>query len=383
MLGDAQLQSDQATEALGSYRAALEISRKLAAADASDAGAQRDLSISFSKLGDLQLQTGQPAEALESYRQALQIKRALATADPSDTQAQRDLLTWLGKIGDVQLQSGNAAEALKSFQSAVEVGENLVAVDPSDARTRRNLCVAYNMVGDVQLQSMQAAEALVSYQKMHAMREDLARHSEGEREDVRAQCDLILSFGTLGMGHRAVNDHQRSAAAFASALEIARRLSDEGTLPPELDRIIPELDSDQKKSEIAAIALGDWDALLKQPADVLPEMLEMRATYLVQAGLTDDAVQAAEKLRELNTTTVDQLYNTARVYCLCAAAIQTNKGELTAEQAVERQRCLTYALETLREAIAAGWDDFEHMQQNSDLAPLRELPEFQELIEGT
>ena len=47
------LQSGQVTEALGSYQKGLEIRQKLAAADPSDAQAQRDLSISYSKLGDV------------------------------------------------------------------------------------------------------------------------------------------------------------------------------------------------------------------------------------------------------------------------------------------------------------------------------------------
>lgn len=31
-------------------------------------------------------------------------------------------------------------------------------------------------------------------------------------------------------------------------------------------------------------------------------------------------------------------------------------------------------------AVAAGYDDFEHMQQDSDPTPLRELPEFEALF---
>jgi len=34
----------------------------------------------------------------------------------------------------------------------------------------------------------------------------------------------------------------------------------------------------------------------------------------------------------------------------------------------------------LKQAIAAGFDNFAHMQRNSDLAILRDLPEFQALL---
>ena len=38
------------------------------------------------------------------------------------------------------------------------------------------------------------------------------------------------------------------------------------------------------------------------------------------------------------------------------------------------------ALATLRQSIAAGYSDFRHMASDPDLAPLRDLPEFKELI---
>jgi len=39
-----------------------------------------------------------------------------------------------------------------------------------------------------------------------------------------------------------------------------------------------------------------------------------------------------------------------------------------------------HALETLREAIKAGWKDFAHMQKDPDLTVLRDLPEFKALV---
>ena len=99
----------------------------------------------------------------------------------------------------------------------------------------------------------------------------------------------------------------------------------------------------------------------------------------VQAGRAADAVQAIAKLRELGTATAGQLYNAACVYSLCAAAIKPESDALTAEQSAARQQHIADALATLREAIAAGFKDFAHMQKDPDLAPLRDLPEFKEL----
>ena len=64
----------------------------------------------------------------------------------------------------------------------------------------------------------------------------------------------------------------------------------------------------------------------------------------------------------------------------CAVRIKSEQDELTTDQSAERQQHIADALATLREAIAAGWKDFAHLQKDPDLIPLRDLPEFQELI---
>ena len=87
-------------------------------------------------------------------------------------------------------------------------------------------------------------------------------------------------------------------------------------------------------------------------------------------------------MHELGTATAEQLYNAACVYSLCAAAIKPEKDQdaLTTEQSAAREQHIADALATLREAIAAGWKDFAHMQKDSDLIPLRDLPEFKALL---
>ena len=60
--------------------------------------------------------------------------------------------------------------------------------------------------------------------------------------------------------------------------------------------------------------------------------------------------EAAAKLREMKLATKDNLYNAACGYVLSAK-------------------------------LAAGWNDFNHLQQDPDLVLLRDLPEFRKLME--
>jgi hypothetical protein len=38
------------------------------------------------------------------------------------------------------------------------------------------------------------------------------------------------------------------------------------------------------------------------------------------------------------------------------------------------------SIAALRQSVARGWTDFSHLQQDSDLAILRDVPEFKTLI---
>ena len=108
----------------------------------------------------------------------------------------------------------------------------------------------------------------------------------------------------------------------ALPISVLEGLEKAGRLPPSEKKWIGIVQQAIPQCRHAAIALGDWKTLLDQPADVLPELLELRGTQSVQAGRVADAVQAVAKLRELGTATAGQLYNAARVYSLCAAAIK-------------------------------------------------------------
>ena len=50
--------------------------------------------------------------------------------------------------------------------------------------------------------------------------------------------------------------------------------------------------------------------------------------------------------------------------------------------AVGCERFTTLALTALKAAIDAGYDNFEHLQQDADLAALREHPDFKTLLPG-
>jgi len=74
------------------------------------------------------------------------------------------------------------------------------------------------------------------------------------------------------------------------------------------------------------------------------------------------------------------LYHAACGYGLCAGGVVSVEGEELSEADQTRRRNFqNLALDCLKESIAAGWRNFEHMRKDPDLTSLHDLPEFQQL----
>jgi eukaryotic-like serine/threonine-protein kinase len=103
--------------ALKAYGDSHAIFEKLAAQDPSNAGWQRDLSVSFERIGDVQRAQGNLEAALKAYEDGLAIREKLAAQDPSNAEWQRDLSVSFERIGDVQSAEGNLEAALRPMKT--------------------------------------------------------------------------------------------------------------------------------------------------------------------------------------------------------------------------------------------------------------------------
>ena len=109
------------------------------------------------------------------------------------------------------------------------------------------------------------------------------------------------------------------------------------------------------------------------------QLLEMMPNYLLQNP--DDA-----RARMFYAHALLQAGQKERAITECAAAIELSAGD---SLMIYNGACLytqlgdtRKALDTLREAVAAGVVNFSWMEHDPDLDPLRNEPEFQELVKG-
>ena len=89
---------------------------------------------------------GRLEQALESYRASLAIRERLGTADPSNAGWQRDLSLSLMRVALVQEAQGDAATALPLARDALAIFERLTGLDPTNAIWHQDLEFARSLV---------------------------------------------------------------------------------------------------------------------------------------------------------------------------------------------------------------------------------------------
>jgi tetratricopeptide (TPR) repeat protein len=193
--GDMWRTAGNLAAALTSYQTSRSIAERL---DPSNAGWQRDLSVSQQRIGNVQQAQGDLAAALASYQASHDIFERLAKSDPGNAGWQSDLGEAYSMIGGVQQAQGDLAGALTSYRDGLAIIERLAKSDPSNAGWQRDLGGAYSMIGGVQQAQGDLAGALKSARDSLAIIERLAKSDPsnagwqsdlGGRTTVSAACN--------------------------------------------------------------------------------------------------------------------------------------------------------------------------------------------------
>ena len=227
------------------------------------------------------------------------------------------------------------------------------------------------------------------------------RLAAAEREKSQAEIDLASSHLTIGDEKRMRFQFTAAKGHYQQGLAAFEAITERTKLNPFVQQTVL-LKSIITTCELFERAIFDLDFALAQDKVAMPELLLTRVqALLAYAGSAPDevpamvrekwstghlptellreAIQTAEKLRALEPASVENLYIASRYFSLCLKRLANldvpDKDRLKAE-------LQTKALDALKAAIvAAGWTDTDHLARDTDLEPLRELPEFKTMLE--
>jgi Flp pilus assembly protein TadD len=182
--------------------------------------------------------------------------------------------------------------------------------------------------------------------------------SASSRKAIELDPDDFIAFWTLGRIHFTNGELEQALGPFKRVIELKpgfyAAYADLAQTCAGLGR--------QEEAELASRQLLELlpNYLLQNPDDSRARMYY--AITLAEKGFKDDAIREGAKALELSPGDPMMLYNCACLY--------SQLGE------VER------AIDTLREAIAGGYENFGWMKHDPDLDALRSDPKFIALMDG-
>jgi serine/threonine-protein kinase len=383
-MGNALRDTNRTAEALESYQRAVEIQKRLVNDYPGAALYQSGLADTHLLIAYLLGVTGRAAEALGSHRQGLQIREQLVRAYPSLAGYQDRLALSLFYVGDLLEQQRQPALALESIERALPIRQRLADENPTVTEYQRHLAEVLDYMGYLQGLLDRSDEALESHRRAIATYDRLVRANPGvpafHRGLALAHFHVGYLLGVLGRSDEALGAHGR-------AQEIFERLARENPSVPTYQNDVGDTLNYVAEIEIRQ---GKWhearkrlDAAIERQRAALSlsplqspyqralrlDLFNLAKVYQALNQPTD-ALRVIRELAKLSRDDPTHLYGVACAQALCVPLVHREQQRALADEAVQ----------TLKQAILAGWSDAGWASRDPDLAPLHARTDFRRLI---
>lgn len=351
------------------YQQAIELRKEVAdltVAEDSQATRLSNLGREYANLSNFQLKQSQQASDLQKKillsdaaveNAELAIKH-LATADKMISDEDLNKASVLQDLGiaylvqaEISAERGENELATKRFAACVDIHQRLTKLEPKRVAHQRNLIQATARFGDfclVQLQDPAAARK--QYVTGILQTREILRDSSLRELQEKG---LAMGYYRLGMASLA-QDNLEQAKKYFARCELIRDL--------ELRQL---MDSKQNAA--------NPDLLLTQRIDLMLAQ--------ARAGHNDQAIAEARRLiaRAGEDGKIAGGFASWQLYLQAAAAlgIVSQQPQQTPEASTP---LLDEALEAMRNAIDAGFNNSEYLRSDPDLAPLKKSSKYESLL---
>ena len=276
------------------------------------------------------------------------------------------------------------SELLDQFQWVKGIRGGTVPTEVQESFERLNKIAVENKVDfrELCVYALGTAAEKTPQQKLDDASAELEKHQKAYDASKSAEHakDLAGAHAAKGEALLELKEYQAAMAEFRKGIAVVEGLIKQ----KEFNEWAPEekarLDTRVSYAKFYNIATGDLKTLMSNDADVIPGLLGVRASEFAKRGKAAEVEEAAGLLRKAEPKSKTATYNAACAFGLCATLAVKNDATPSAEKQALRQKFIDLAIACLREAIDIGYDDFEQMQKDPDLAPLRDLPEYKALL---
>jgi tetratricopeptide (TPR) repeat protein len=354
---------------------------------------RQDLAGSHSNRGILLSGVGRLPEAREDYDQALGIREQLVAEFPSRPELREDLATSHNSRGVLLRSIGRLEEAEQDYDQALVIREQLAAESPSQPELRQQLATSHNNRGVLLREAGRLEEAQEDCDQALGIYKQLAAEFPARPEFRQQLATSHTNRAHVLYGRGFLEEAEKD---YDQALDIRRQLA--ADFPDQ-----PDLRNQQAVACVNLAAVhqqrGDW-AVAKQllldgrphhlaALEASPDNPSYRQGYrshlmvltAAYAGLLEpeDALRTAETCRDLGWDAPRNAYDAACFLSLCIPIVAKH-DQLDATQREEAVELYgDAAMRLLHDAASKGFKAVTYMQEDTDLAPLRQRDDFREL----
>ncbi len=365
------------------YHQALQVQQQLVIHHPEQPAYQADLARTHYNLGIVHMDTGQRRQAQADYEQAITCLQKATRQAPGEPRYQQELARAFINRGNLFEESGNPSEAERDFHQALTLLQGLVRGDQVKPVYRCELGVTHTNLAN-----------LLLHQKRYAAAEGACREAIARLEPLVTafparplyRYELSNAHNSLGAVLAQTPKRNEAGAHWRQALDLLKKLSeqfpDAASYRYGLGLTLGNLgwlDLQQGRLEAARSSLEEavhhLEALLRPNPEnpsysrALQDQCRNLAETLVRLG--DHAAverHAAALAQALPKGQGD--YIAAGFLAACAAAESGNRAKHYSDCAVA----------LVRQALQAGFSDRERLRTDPHLAPLRQRPHFQKLL---
>ncbi|HET6882644.1 MAG TPA: protein kinase [Pirellulales bacterium] len=338
-------------------------------------------------------QEGRFAEAEPLSLRSCEIAKRLAADFPAAATYQKGLATCYHNHGVLLDETGRRDEAEDFFRKAIGLRQRLANDFPHVISYRQDLAKHYNSLGLVLSHARRPQEAEAAFKQAIALKQKLA--ADLPSVPLRRR-ELANSFTNLGLFQMQNGQFDKADQAYREGIDLLERLVREFPAVPEYQGALGAALND------FAMATGQRDpqgarALLERAIGCQQLAIELNprertfhkflrnhhlvlSRILLQLGEHADAAREATKMAELSFEPARDHYDAACYLARCVPLATKDTTLSDAERVALAEDYSRRAVEQLERAIAAGYNDFDHLGRDRDLDALRDRHEFRKLL---
>ena len=375
-------------EARQAYEKAIRIQADLATRSDSDRQFLGSLADFHMNLGKLQNETGDCEKAESSLLEAIRLQERLREDDPENAEYLRGLAASCNNLGAIYV-STNPGRAIELYEKALRSLKKAADVSPENLDYLSDWALTYNNLGSLFSRDGKFSDAAESYRKATEIQSELVRKAPAQN---LYRHYLAVSCNNLGLAESRLNQLKKADRSFAHALELQELLLDHN--PNDIE-LCSKLGGTYNNRGVVLEGLKEYgeagecfrQAIAHQKfahaqapqvtryRDYLSQHYFHYGRLLRQEGKAEEAIKFALARRDLWLGQPDHLFAVAEELGEAGALLadSASSGDVY-------RRCQDLALETLQQAVDAGYRLPRDLRQRKSFAILRHRPELTDLI---